>query len=425
MDEYFSHETFFDELFREHYGKITGALIRKFGPDQLDLIESAIQEAFLKAIQLWPHKGRPDRPLNWLIRVAYNSALDNLNYQKRADVISDVIVDIRTEEPRAYFADEVTDDDLRMLFLCCHPTLPVESQVALLLKTACGFSVAEIARAFLAKEETVAQRLVRAKQQIRREKIAFELPPASELSQRLDAVALSLYLLFNEGYGASEGDNLVREELCEESIYLAKKLVRHSLGQIPKIHALIALMLFYRARIKTRTDSFGNILLLKDQDRTQWDKQLLKEGAKYLSLSMQPGKLSKYHLEAGIAACHVFAPSWHETDWVQIVAYYEMLEALSPSPVVTLNRIAATLMGAGPEKALLELNKAAKNLADLEYYLYPAVAAEIHFQLGHKQKAKSYYSSALRLVRTKAEKTFLLRKLSQIEEGLAASKHRA
>lgn len=417
MDKDSSHETFFDELFREHYGEISGALIRRFGPDKLDLIESAVQEAFLKAIQLWPHKGRPDRPLNWLIRVAYNSALDNLIYEKRSDVISDVIIDIRTEEPRAYFADEVTDDDLRMLFLCCHPTLPVESQVALLLKTACGFSVAEIARAFLAKEETIAQRLVRAKQHIRREKIAFELPPASELSTRLDAVALSLYLLFNEGYGATEGDNLVREELCEDAIYLARKLVRHPLGQISKIHALMALMLFHRARIKTRTDLFGDILLLKDQDRSQWDKQLLQEGAKYLSLSMQQRELSKYHLEAAIAGCHVFAPSWDETDWAQIVSYYELLEELSPSPVVTLNRIAATLMGAGPEKALLELKEAAKNLADLEYYLYPAIAAEIHFQLGHKQEAKSYYSSALQLVGTKAEKTFLLRKLSQLEQS--------
>jgi RNA polymerase sigma factor (sigma-70 family) len=411
MEQDFSHETFFDELFREHYGRITAALIRRFGPGQLDLIESAVQEAFLKAIQLWPYKGRPVRPLNWLIRVAYNSALDNLNYQKRSEVISDVIPDVRTDEPRAYFADEVTDDDLRMLFLCCHPSLPVESQVGLLLKAACGFSVAEIARAFLAKEETIAQRLVRAKQRIRREKIAFELPPASELAQRLDAVALSLYLLFNEGYGASEGDNLVREELCEESISLAKKLARHSLGQTPKIHALIALMLFHRARIKTRTDSFGNILLLKDQDRSQWDKQLIQEGAKYLSLSMRQAELSKYHLEAGIAACHVFAPSWHETDWVQIVSYYEQLEALSASPVVTLNRIAATLMRAGPERALLELKKAAKKLADFEYYLYPALAGEIHFQLGHEEKARSYYSSALQLVRTKAEKAFLLRKL--------------
>jgi RNA polymerase sigma factor (sigma-70 family) len=417
MDKDFSHETFFDELFREHYGKITAALIRKFGPDKLDLIESAVQEAFLKAIQLWSHKGRPDRPLNWLIRVAYHSALDNVNYQKRSDVISEVIIDIRTEEPRAYFADEVTDDDLRMLFLCCHPTLPVESQVALLLKTACGFSVAEIARAFLAKEETIAQRLLRAKQQIRREKIAFELPPAGELSARLDAVALSLYLLFNEGYGATEGDNLVREELCEDAIYLARKLVRHPLGQISKIHALMALMLFHRARLRTRTDPFGDILLLKDQYRSQWDKQLLQEGAKYLSLSMQQRELSKYHLEAGIAACHVFAPSWDETDWAQIVSYYELLEELSPSPVVTLNRIAATLMGAGPEKALLELKKAAKNLADLQYYLYPAIAAEIHFRLGDMQKAKSYYSSALRLVGTKAEKTFLLRKLSQLEQS--------
>jgi RNA polymerase sigma-70 factor (ECF subfamily) len=414
MDEDSSQETFLDELFREHYGKIAGTLIRKFGPDRLDLVESAIQEAFLKAIQLWPHKGRPDLPLNWLIRVAYNFALDNLKYQKRSVALSDQIVDTRIEEPRLYFADEVTDDDLRLLFLCCHPTLAIESQVALLLKIACGFSTAEIARAFLSKEGTIAQRLVRAKRQIREEKIEFELPPAAELTQRLDAVALSLYLLFNEGYSASEGENLVREELCEKAIYLARKLVRHPLGQTPKIHALVALMLFHLARMETRTDFRGEMLLLKDQNRNLWDKRLLQEGATHLSLAMEQGELSKYHLEAGIAACHAGARNWEETDWTQILVYYELLEEVSPSPIVTLNRIAATLLSAGPEKALFELDKAAKVLADLNYYLYPAVAAEIHLQLGDEKKAKAYYSLALKLAGNKAEKNFFQKKLTQL-----------
>jgi RNA polymerase sigma factor (sigma-70 family) len=416
MGDDFSNERYFDELFRASYGTITGALIRKFGPDQLDLIESAVQEAFLKAIQLWPNKGRPDRPVNWLIRVASNYAVDNLRHQARFDELSGDFIDGCADERGARFSDEVSDDDLRMLFLCCHPALAVESQVALLLKTACGFSVREIAKAFLAKEETVAQRLIRAKQRIRQEKIAFELPPAAKLAERLDAVVLSLYLLFNEGYSASEGEDLVRVDLCEEAIYLTKKLSRHPLGQFPKIHALLALMLFHRSRVGTRTDSSGNMLLLKDQDRSLWDKRLLQEGSQHLSLAMAQGELSKYHLEAGIAACHVFAPAWDKTDWDQIISYYELLEEISPTPVVTLNRIAATLMGKGPVKALGELRKAQKNLADLQYYLYPAVAAEIHMQLGDKQEARSYYASALRLAGTKVEKAFLASRLREMEE---------
>ena len=404
-------ETFFDQLFRNQYGKIVGALVRKFGPKRLDLIETAIQEAFLKAIQLWPNKGNPDRPVNWLIQVAYRCALDHLTYQKRADEISEEVMETPADEPRSHFPDEVADDDLRMLFLCCHPALTTESQVALLLKTACGFSVPEIARAFLVKDETIAQRLVRAKQRLREQRIEFELPPAKHLAERLDTVLLSLYLLFNEGYAASEGEHLIRSELCEEAIYLAKKLASHPLGQVPSVYALTALMLFHQARIKTRTDRDGNILLLKDQDRTAWNQNLLREGAVYLSRSMRQAELSKYHLEAGIAACHVFAPSWEQTDWAQILGYYELLEERAPSPIVTLNRIAVTLTSQGPQRALAELEKAEKTLGDFEYYLRPALFAEIYSQLGEREKAKGYYAAALEVARTSAERRFLVRRI--------------
>ncbi|MBI3812465.1 MAG: sigma-70 family RNA polymerase sigma factor [Nitrospirae bacterium] len=405
---------FFDDLFREQYAKIASALLRKFGPDHLDGIESAIQEAFVKAIQLWPIKGTPEQPLNWIIRAAHNLLIDEMRHQKGSEPISDEIVGVQAEEPGIYLADEVTDDDIRMLFLCCHPVLPIKSQVALLLKTACGFSVTEIARAFLAKEETIEQRLVRAKQKIRTEGVELELPRASDLPERLGSVAMGLYLLFNEGYSVSEGDHLVREELCDEAIDLTRKLTQHRLGKTPTIYALMALFLFHRARIKTRTDSDGNILLLKDQDRVLWDKEFLREGARYFSLSMQEDQLSKYHLEAGIAACHAFAPSWEQTDWAQILSYYELLEKLSPSPVVTLNRIAATLMGKGAHEALRELNWAAKALEGLSYYMYPAVAGEIQFQLGEKEKAADYYQSALKLVRTTAERNFLLKRIREL-----------
>lgn len=410
-----TNEGFFDELFRENYGKITGALIRKFGPEQFDLIESAIQEAFLKAIQLWPSKGRPEKPLNWLIRVASNSALDTLRHQTRLGAISDNLFSELVDEPTNYFPDEVTDDDLRMLFLCCHPALPLESQLALLLKAACGFNVREIARAFLSAEEAIAQRLVRAKQKIRQEKIAFELPGGPYLAERLDAVALGLYLLFNEGYSASEGEQLVRRNLCEDAIRLTKKLVLHPLGKVPMIHALLALMLFHYARMPTRTNAVGNLLLLKDQDRSCWDKAVLAEGSLHLSLAMGHCEISRYHLEAGIAALHVFAPSWEETDWAQITANYELLERISTSPVVTLNRIAATLHAYGPERALMELQKSENALAGLDYYLCPAVAAEIHCRLGNYGEARKSYRQALSLVGTKAEKAFLISRLREIQ----------
>jgi RNA polymerase sigma factor (sigma-70 family) len=415
-------ESFFDELFRENYGKITGALIRKFGPERFDLIESAIQDAFLKAIQLWPNKGRPEKPLNWLIRVASNSALDHLRHQTRLGAISNDVFNESAEDPTSYFSDEVTDDDLRMLFLCCHPVLPLESQLAFLLKAAYGFNVKEIAKAFVSTEEAIAQRLVRAKQKIRQEKVAFELPEGPELAERLDAVALGLYLLFNEGYSASEGEQLVRRNLCEDAIRLTKKLVLHPLGNVPMIHALLALMLFHNARMATRTDAVGNLLLLKDQDRSCWDKAILEEGSLHLSLAMGRSEISRYHLEAGIAALHVFARSWEETDWAQITANYEMLERISPSPVVTLNRIAATLHGSGPERALIELQKSENVLAGLDYYLYPAVAAEIHSRLGNYEEAAKRCRQALRLAGTNAEKAFLMSKLMQFEANDCARK---
>ena len=415
-------ESFFDELFRENYGKITGALIRKFGPERFDLIESAIQDAFLKAIQLWPNKGRPEKPLNWLIRVASNSALDHLRRQTRLGAISNDVFNESAEDPISHFSDEVTDDDLRMLFLCCHPVLPLESQLAFLLKAAYGFNVKEIAKAFVSTEEAIAQRLVRAKQKIRQEKVAFELPEGPELAERLDAVALGLYLLFNEGYSASEGEQLVRRNLCEDAIRLTKKLVLHPLGNIPMIHALLALMLFHYARMATRIDAVGNLLLLKDQDRSCWDKAILEEGSLHLSLAMGRSEISRYHLEAGIAALHVFARSWEETDWAQITANYEMLERISPSPVVTLNRIAATLHGSGPEQALIELQKSENVLAGLDYYLYPAVAAEIHSRLGNYEEAVKRCRQALRLAGTNAEKAFLMSKLMQFEANDCARK---
>jgi len=414
MEGPWPEQSAFDDIFRRHYRKIVSALLRQFGPAKLDSIESATQEAFIKAIQLWPLKGRPEKPLHWLIRVAYNMVLDELNHSGRNIPVSEKEIGTSSIEPNSFFSDEVSDNELRMFFLCCHPALSIESQVAFLLKTACGFSVSEIARAFLASEETIAQRIVRAKQKLREEKIEFDLPPASELSQRLEAVSLSLYLLFNEGYSSSEGDDLVREELCDEAIFLTKELIRHSVGQDSKIYALMALMLFHRARINTRTDAFGNILLLKHQDRKLWDQRFVQEGAKYLNLSVQQNSLSKFHLEAGIAACHVFAVTWEETDWAQILNYYELLERLSPSPVVTLNRIAVVLLKDGPKSAVHELEKVEKYLDGLKYYMYPAIVGEIHGQLGSKQKSEHYFSQALKLARTKSERSFLSKRLKEI-----------
>jgi predicted RNA polymerase sigma factor len=313
--------------------------------------------------------------------------------------------------------DEISDDRLRLMFVCCHPAIPAEAQVALSLKTLCGFSVAEIGHAFLTTEAAIAKRLTRAKQKIRQARIPFEIPVARELTQRLDNVLQSLYLLFNEGYKASSGEHLVRAEVCEEAIRLAELLAEHPTGNQPKTHALLALMLLNAARNPTRLDSEGNLLRLQEQDRTRWDKSMIARGMFHFAESAAGDELSEYHLQAGIAACHCAAKDYESTDWQQILSLYDRLVEFDQSPVVALNRAVAIANIRGP-KAGLQAVRGVRDLNKLSsYYLLYAVLGEFEMQSGNLQVAAEQFRKSFELAETKSERAFLLKRLQRCVDG--------
>jgi RNA polymerase sigma-70 factor (ECF subfamily) len=313
--------------------------------------------------------------------------------------------------------DEISDDRLRLIFVCCHPAIPAEAQVALALKTLCGFSVGEIGHAFLTTESAIAKRLTRAKQKIHQARIPFEIPAGGELEQRLDNVLQSLYLLFNEGYKASSGENLVREELCEEAIRLAELLVAHPAGNQPKTHALLALMLLNTARNPTRMDKQGNLLRLQEQDRTRWNKSMIARGMFHFAQSATGNQLSEYHLQAGIAACHCAAKDYESTDWQKILSLYDRLIEFDQSPVVALNRAVAIANIRGP-KAGLRAVRAVRDINKLSsYYLLYAVLGEFEMRSGNLQAAAEQFRRSFELAETKSERAFLLKRLERCVDG--------
>jgi predicted RNA polymerase sigma factor len=307
------------------------------------------------------------------------------------------------------------DDRLWMMFMCCHPLVPQESQVALALKNLCGFSPGEIARAFLTSEAAIAKRLTRAKQKIREASIPFELPAGEELSERLDGVLKTLYLLFNEGYKASGGKNLIREELCHEAIRLGLLLTEHPAGNRPRSHALLALMLLNGARLRSRVDIGGNILRLKEQDRSRWDQAMIAKGLYHLMRATEGDEISEYHIQAGIAACHCAATDYESTDWLRILSLYDLLIKMDDSPVVALNRAVALANVHGP-KAGIEAVEGIRNREQLKsYYLLYAVLGEFESLLSNRQAAINYFRKSLELVTIKSEMKFLSKRLSALE----------
>jgi predicted RNA polymerase sigma factor len=314
------------------------------------------------------------------------------------------------------FESEIRDNRLRLMFACCHPALSPEDQTALALKILCAFSPAEIAKAFLTTEAATAKRLTRAKQKIRDERIPFEIPAGEELSRRVDAVLQTLYLLFNEGYKASSGDHLIREELCHEAIRLGSLLAEHPAGNQPRTHALVALMLLNTARLPARTDSEGNILRLKEQDRSIWNQVLIARGMQHLSMSAAGDELSAYHLQAGIAACHCAASDYESTDWPKILSLYDRLLELDDSPVIALNRAVAVANVHGPQ-AGIEAVETIENGSQLNsYYLLYAVLGEFEKQLDHFQAAIDNFRKALELTELTSEQLFLSKRLQDSEE---------
>ena len=405
-----------EHLFRHEGGKMVATLTRIFGIEHLNLAEDVVQEALARALQTWPFYGVPKNPSAWIMRASRNLALDVVRRRKvfqnkQAEIIALMDRDGVAPDDAIFSQEEITDDRLRLIFVCCHPVIPAEVQVALALKTLCGFSVTEIGHAFLTTEAAIAKRLTRAKQKIRQARIPFEIPAANELSQRLDGVLQSLYLLFNEGYKASSGENLVREELCDEAIRLAELLVEHPAGNRPKTHALLALMLLNAARNPTRLDREGNLLRLKEQDRKRWDKSMIARGMLHFAQSAAGDELSEYHLQAGIAACHCAAKDYESTDWEQIVSLYDRMIKLDQSPVVALNRAVAVANVHGPEAGLKAV-RAIRNSQKLNsYYLLYAVLGEFEAQLDHRQAAAENFRKSFELAETKSERAFLLKRL--------------
>lgn len=411
-----------DHLFRHEAGKLVSVLTGIFGIAHLQLAEDVVQEALVRALQTWPYHGVPQNPAAWLTQTAKHLALDALRREKNFQDKQPQIIAFMEHWPaggvvgNAPLLDyEISDDRLRMMLVCCHPLVAREDQVALALKTLCGFSPVEIAAAFLTTEAAVAKRLTRAKQKIREAQIKFEIPEGEELAQRVDSVLQALYLLFNEGYKASSGDALIREDLCREAVRLTELLVRHPAGHRPKTHALLALMLLNAARIPTRTDREGNLLRLQEQDRTRWDQALIAQGMFHLAQSAAGRELSEYHLQAGIMACHCAAQDYAATDWRQILELYDRLTAFDDSPVVALNRAVAVAEVQGPQAGIEAVN-AIRNLQTLEsYYLLYAVLGEFELRLNHLQAAAAHFRKSLQLAEIKSEQVFLARRLQACE----------
>ena len=389
------------------------------------MAEDVVQDALIKALQQWPFRGIPENPAAWLTLVARNRALDLL---RRDASLTDKVTELErvlnaplSKRPQTTVAPSQSevDDQLALILMCCHPALSIEWQIALTLKSVCGFSTAEIARAFLSAETTIAQRLVRAKRRLREKKIAFDLPEGAEFADRLVAVTRVIYLLFNEGYGATRGDNLVRPELCEEAIRLGTLLVAHERGRVPEVHALLALMMLQSARLPARTQRDGTIALLADQDRTLWDQRLIASGFRHLGLSAEGRKVTAYHLQAEIAAIHATAATDVVTDWAQVVTLYDQLYELEPTPIVALNRAVALSRWQGPQAAIRTLEELAKVRALRSYHLLPAVLGELWKQVGDFNRAARAYRKALNCDCTAPERRFLESQLQMV-----ASEHK-
>lgn len=375
--------------------------MRALGPEHLDLAESAVQDAFLQAMRTWPLRGVPERPDAWLYRTARNAALDALRRSARFAARAPAVAHEAAARPGggapdAHFPGEVVDDALRLMFLCCHPSLAPASRVALTLKVAAGFSTDEIARAFLASEATVAQRIVRAKRTLRETGASFAMPGPRELGARVDDVLDSLFLVFGEGYRPHAGEAPLRRDLMEEAIRLLRLVREHPAGALPRADALLALMLFQASRWDARLDGDGALVPLERQDRARWDGARIAEGTRRLAAAARGDELSDYHLLAGIAACHALAVDARATDWPRIVELYDLLVAAGAGDVARLNRAVAVSYVDGPEAALRIVEELAAGGTLDDYPLLPAVRADLLRRLERAAEAAAAYRDAER-----------------------------
>lgn len=410
-----------DHLFRHESGKMVSVLSRLLGLQNLETAQDIVQDTLLQAMNTWSYNGVPDNPSAWLYRVAKNKAVDFLRRKKKFKEITPQYSYLLQSEyslastvNNLFLENEIQDSQLRMMFACSHPSITEESQIALTLKTLCGLSINEIAKAFLTNEETISKRIYRAKEKIKLEKIELNVPQGKKLPERLDVVLKSLYLLFNEGYNSSHPDQLIRDDLCQEATRLTYLLTTHTITNLPRTNALLSLMCFQASRLQARLDDKGNIILLKHQDRSKWYKPLIERGLAYLELATEifDKEPSNYHIEAAIASLHASSPAFEKTDWKSIYHLYEILYRLQPVPIVALNKAIASAYAISKENALDQLLKI-KGLEN--YYLYYTSIGEIYYELQNKEKAKKFYEKALPLTRSRQERQLLINKINNCE----------
>lgn len=407
-----------DRLFRRESGRIVAALARTLGAGRLDLAEDVAQQALLQALRVWPYRGVPDDPGAWLFTAARRLAIDavrrDATLRRHADAIERELLAHAPSPPGAHFADELADDELRLLFMCAHPALSEEMRLALILRVGCGLSTREIAAGVLREEATVAQWLVRARRRVQERGLSLDMPSSAELPSRLAPVLDALYLAFNEGHGAATGDALVRADICGEAVRLACLLADHPVAGRPETQALAALLLFHFARLPTRTDAAGEIVLLADQDRSHWSGAAIAEGFMRMQRAATGERLSEFHLLAGIAAEHARATTFDDTDWPSILGYYDTLVAIAPSPVHRLNRAVAVAMTGDAASGLKELDAIASEGALADYFLLPATRGELLRRLGRHGEATVALEEAARLTESAPARRFLARRLDEL-----------
>ena len=405
-----------DEIYRSESRLVLATLIRLLG--DFDLAEEALQEAFAAATEQWPRDGIPANPRAWLVSTGRFKAIDGMRRRARYDASLNELtrhIETTTSDPSAQTDEYLEDDRLRLIFTCCHPALSSEAQIPMTLREVCNLTTEEIAHAFFTKPTTIAQRIVRAKAKIRDARIPYEVPPPSELPERLENVLRVVYLVFNEGYSASSGTSLTRADLSSEAIRLGRLLLQ--LLPEPEITGLLALMLLHESRRPARTSGTGDLVLLEQQDRSLWSRAQISEGIALVERALSMKRIGPYTLQAAIAAVHAEAPSTAETDWVQIVALYDLLFRVEPSAIIELNRAVAIAMRDGPTKGLELVDALLKRGELAQYHLAHATRADFCRRLGKFADARVSYERALALAKQEPERRFLEKRLAELQES--------
>ena len=417
-----------EHLFRREAGRMVATLARIFGIQNLALAEDVVQDAFCRALEVWKFRGLPENPSAWLMTTAKNRALDVLRRERTARTFAPEIARMLESEwtlapavEEQFAANAIKDDQLRMMFSCCHPRLPEQAQVALILHILCGFSISEAAAAFVTGQAAMEKRISRAKKVLAGSKRLFDVADRADFAARLPAVQRALYLLFNEGYHSASPESVVRSGLCQEAIRLARLLREHPLGATPATHALSALMCLHGARLPARVDTSGELRSLGQQDRSLWDAKLIAEGERLLDLSASGAELTEYHLEAAIAWVHATADHTNHTDWGKIVSLYDQLMSVRPSPVVALNRAIAIAQKEGPNRGLEEIQAIADAHRLADYPFYHAALGELELRSGRPQVGCGHFKTALALARNPMERHFYEQRIAACDSAGSAA----